>query len=346
LDVAGAAFDVTECPQLCLADAGGIAGFKPTDCLFEGGTLIGGIPNGDAVVPEGYEVLYVLTQGDELVIVDAAATPFFTVTAIGMYTIHTLVYDPLTLDLSIVEFGVTTGGDVNALLIQGGGEICGSLDVAGTSILIDNPDAGTLTAVEATVCLVEGSATITATPNGDAYVPMGYETLYVLTQGAELVIIDAGAAPAFEVTSAGNYTIHTLVYDPATLDLSGIEFGVTTGADVYAMLIAGGGSYCAALDVTGAPVEVSDCDGGDGLVVTDVYPVPTSDVLNIELRGESSRVEIGVLDMRGTWVSPARTLAKGEQRIQLDVTSLSPGQYILRLVSDERITMHRFIVVQ
>jgi hypothetical protein len=78
----------------------------------------------------------VLTSGAGLVIEQAEATPEFTVDAEGDYTIHTLVYDPTTLDLGIVEFGVTTGFDVNGLLIQGGGSICASLDVAGASFQV------------------------------------------------------------------------------------------------------------------------------------------------------------------------------------------------------------------
>jgi hypothetical protein len=58
----------------------------------------------------------------------------FTVTSGGTYTIHTLVYNPATLDLSIVTPGVTTGFDVNGLLVQGGGTICASLDVAGAPV--------------------------------------------------------------------------------------------------------------------------------------------------------------------------------------------------------------------
>jgi hypothetical protein len=87
-------------------------------------------PDGNTVVPDGYELAYELTEGAGVVIVSAGSTPEFTVDAEGTYTIHTLVYDPTTLDLSIVELGVTTGFDVNALLIQGGGSICASLDVA------------------------------------------------------------------------------------------------------------------------------------------------------------------------------------------------------------------------
>ncbi|MBL0071580.1 MAG: hypothetical protein IPP34_07140 [Bacteroidetes bacterium] len=61
---------------------------------------------------------------------------------------------------------------------------------------------------------------ISATANGNAFVPAGYQTIYVLTSGAGLVIEQVNATPSFTVTASGNYTIHTLVYDPATLDLS------------------------------------------------------------------------------------------------------------------------------
>src|SRR5690606_23863714 len=125
-----------------------------------------------------------------------------------------LVYDPLTLDLSIVEIGVTTGFEVNALLIQGGGEICASLDVVGAAFSVVqccDADAGTLTA-EAVDCYDGAPLTLTATPNGDDNVPAGFEVLYALTEGAGLVIIDVGPDPEFEVDATGDYTIHTLVY--------------------------------------------------------------------------------------------------------------------------------------
>ncbi|MBK9401050.1 MAG: hypothetical protein IPN36_09385 [Bacteroidetes bacterium] len=90
------------------------------------------------------------------------ATPSFTVTSGGLYNIHTLVYDS-TLDLGIVVPGTTTGFDVNGLLVQGGGSICASLDVAGAQFNVTNPDAGTLTAVNATICGTGGTLTATLT---------------------------------------------------------------------------------------------------------------------------------------------------------------------------------------
>ncbi|MEX1132757.1 MAG: hypothetical protein WEC15_06000, partial [Flavobacteriales bacterium] len=256
LDVPGAVTVVLpECP--CEADAGTLNGFKPSDCLQNGTAAIGGIPNGDAVVPVGYEVLYVLTEGPGLVIQQVRNVPIFDVTETGAYTIHTLVYNPATLDLSIVELGVTTGFDVNGLLIQGGGSICASLDVTGTSILVDNPDAGTLTAFKNEDCLEEGTVAIGAVPNGDIYVPAGYSVIYVLTEGPGLVIQQVREYPIFDVTEAGSYTIHTLVYDPAVLDLSIVQLGTTTGFDVNGLLYQGGGNICASLDVPGAVTVVT-----------------------------------------------------------------------------------------
>ncbi|MEL6867527.1 MAG: SdrD B-like domain-containing protein, partial [Bacteroidota bacterium] len=127
---------------------------------------------------------------------------------------------------------------------------------ASTTVTVEDPDAGTLTIDEDLVCLEDDMAVVSATPNGDANVPAGYETIYVLTSGTGLVIEQTSATPSFTVDAVGNYTIHTLVYDPSTLDLSIVVPGVTTGFDVNSLLVQGGGDICASLDVPGAPVEV------------------------------------------------------------------------------------------
>ena len=256
-------FSLADQPD-CAADAGGLTASMSDVCLDdENGTEISATPDGNAQVPEGYATLYVLTKGSELVIMDVGGSPSFTVTEGGDYTIHTFVY-PEDLDLSIVELGVTTGFDVNSLLIQGGGELCASLDVAGASITVSDPDAGTLTADQTPVILTGGSATISATPNGDIHVPSGYSSVYVLTQGESLTIVNAGGAPEFEVTEAGLYTIHTFVF-PSDFDpFSVVTVGVTTGVDVLGLITEGGGDLCASLDVAGAPIEVQDCAADAG----------------------------------------------------------------------------------
>ena len=265
LDVAGAPIVVEDCTEPCTADAGTLTADLDVVCFIADETVVSATPDGNSVVPDGYSTVYVLTAGPELLIVDVATTPNLLVPAVGDYTIHTLVYDPLTLDLGIVELGVTTGFDVNGLLIQGGGTICASLDVAGAPVTAEVcaaclANAGNLTPDASPVCLVAGSAIISATADGSAVVPDGYTTIYVLTQGPGLVIVGVNLSTDFGVTAAGDYTIHTLVYDPLTLDLSIVEPGVTTGFDVNALLIQGGGGICASLDVTGAPVTVELCD--------------------------------------------------------------------------------------
>lgn len=279
LDLVGATIVVQECLP-CDANAGTLTLDAGTAC-FEGEAVsISATPDGNASVPAGFETLYVLTSGQDLVIEAAAAAPAFQVTATGLYTIHTLVYDPATLDLDAIVFGETTGGEVNSLLIQGGGTICASLDVAGAPVTVVSccaAEAGTLQANFNTVCFVEGSATMDATPGGDAVVPDGFETIYLLTTGEDLIIQQGSFTPAFVVTSTGDYTLHTLVYDPNTLDLGTVVFGVTSGLAVNALLVQGGGDICASLDVDGASITVELCCGADAgtLIADDVnvcYP--------------------------------------------------------------------------
>jgi hypothetical protein len=262
-DAAGTSVEVIPCAQ-CDAVAGSLTAVENPVCFENGSANIAATVSTPPVVPTGYQTVYVLTQGAGLVIVATNTTPDFTVTAVGNYTIHTLVYDPNTLDLSIVTPGVTTGLDVNGLLQQGGGTICGALDVAGAPINVEVclppclANAGTLTAVASPVCLVNGSATIAATPNGNAVVPTGYSVGYAVTN-ASGVVTQIGLTPSFTVTAAGVYTIHTLVYDPLTINPLLFQPGVTTAAMVNAMLIQGGGSICGSLDLVGATVVVQSC---------------------------------------------------------------------------------------
>ncbi|MBT8271444.1 MAG: hypothetical protein KJO25_05310, partial [Bacteroidia bacterium] len=254
--------------DLCKAQAGSLFAEESSISTTNQVAVLSATHKAKPNVPEGFNILYVLTQGTDLVIQAVNSDPVFEVTESAIYTIHTLVYDPNTLDLNIVEFGVTTGVDVYGLIVPGGGSICADLDVAGASFKVTfneaeecKADAGTIKADAAVVCL-DGETTISATPTGDSVVPSGYSTLYVLTKGADLVIVNAGPEPSFTVTEGGNYTIHTLVYDPATLDLTIVELGVTTGVDVFGLIIPGGGDICASLDVPGAPITVEAPDAG------------------------------------------------------------------------------------
>ena len=289
LGVIVSSFLSTDVMAQCTADAGTLTADSTPVTLTGGTATISATPNGDMVVPADFEVLYVLTSGEDLVIEAAEATPNFVVEDPGNYTIHTLIAetsddsDPNYLDLSLINFGTTTGADVLVLFVTSG-ITCGALDVSGAPITVleeCTADAGTLTADATPVSLSGGTATISATPNGDSVVPVNYEVVYVLTSGASLVIEAAGGAPSFEVNEAGDYTIHTLVAettdnaDPNFLDLGIINFGTTTGGDVLGIVT--GAGLCASLDVTGAPITVlEECTADAGTLTADATPVSLS----------------------------------------------------------------------
>ncbi|MEM1119061.1 MAG: SdrD B-like domain-containing protein [Bacteroidota bacterium] len=319
-------------PDPCLADAGTLTIDNDPVTLVDGKATISATPNGDEFIPEGFSKIYVLTSGEGLVIEQVNAAPSFEVMAAGKYTIHTLVYDD-NLDLNIVVLGLTTGFDVNSLLIQGGGDICASLDVAGAMVMVMEEerclaDAGTLTIENDPVTLVDGKATISATPNGDESIPDGFSKIYVLTSGEELVIEQVNATPSFEVMAAGKYTIHTLVYDD-NLDLNIVVLGLTTGFDVNSLLIQGGGDICASLDVAGAMVVVRD-RGNPADCESVTAKVEDGKVTIDGLTGSNSKVEIiGA----GTNWTPIMICGDGGDACQNPqmISDLAAGEYTLKI---------------
>ncbi len=157
---------------------------------------------------------------------------------------------------SLVSFQSEIGVDYY-IYVTGFSSNAGSYTLSVNCDLACLADAGTITADEDEAELVDGEAFISATPDGNANVPAGFETLYVLTSGAGLDIIGADVVPAFTVTAEGLYTIHTLVYDPLTLDPGTLPLdGSLSGGDVLDLIESQG--LCASLDAAGAPVEVID----------------------------------------------------------------------------------------
>ena len=332
LDVAGAAVHVQDCG----ADAGTLTIDQDPVFLSNGSAVVSATPDGNRIVPAGYAFLYVLTSGPNLVIEQVSSTPSFTVTASDDYTIHTLVYDPDStspnfLDLSVVQLGVTTGVDVLNLVTTNG--ICADLDVAGAGVHVQNctADAGTLTIVQDTVFLSGGSAVISATPDGNRIVPAGYTFIYVLTSGPNLVIEQVATTPTFTVTADGNYTIHTLVYDsdstsPNFLDLSVVQFGVTTGVDVLTLI--GSNGLCASLDVAGAAVHV---ESSSNLVINvQLYPNPSSGLIYFEnTSGSTQDLQWTISSAQGKTLETGQWKAQGYEKRTLDLSTQPSGLYFI-----------------
>ncbi|MEO1624114.1 MAG: gliding motility-associated C-terminal domain-containing protein [Bacteroidota bacterium] len=202
----------------------------------------------------GTNFRYVITDSNGNILNVTTNNEFdFEGTGVGVCRIYGLAYEG-TIN------GATVGQNISG--ITGCFDLAGPIEVTRTSCPPPpscDANAGTLSTNNARVCLENGSADISAVPNGDAVVPIGFNTLYVLTTGSDQTIVQTSNSPAFTVTDTGTYTIHTLVYDPNTLDLSIVVLGTTTAAQVNALLIQGGGTICASLDLTGVDVLVEDC---------------------------------------------------------------------------------------
>ncbi|MBS1583362.1 MAG: T9SS type A sorting domain-containing protein [Bacteroidetes bacterium] len=267
----------------CNAKASGMAADIGPICLVNGEATLTASPSGTNVVPPGYQVAYLLSRTNALIIEQVGPVPEFTVNSTDIWRIHGLVYDPATLDLSTITPG-TYAYDLQALLVQGGGTICASLDISGAPIKTGEcpqacmAKAAGMTADIGPVCLENGAATLVASPAGADLVPPGYAVAYVLTRTNALIIEQVGTTPAFTVTSEDIWRIHSLVYDPSTLDLSTLVPG-TYAYDLQHLLVQGGGAICASLDISGAPIktgfcEGTPCSGGGDTSITVCYTDP------------------------------------------------------------------------
>ena len=270
VDVTGSVVVVTG--DDCAAEAGTSEPVDAEVALTGGTATIAATPNGNQFVPAGFSQFYVLTNDADLTILAINNSGSFQVSDAGVYRISVVVAqisDPNAddfFDLSLIDFGVTTGFD---LLSQFGDvDLCGSVDVTGSTIVVTSDDcaaeAGTSEPVDANVALTNGTATIAATPNGNQFVPAGFSQFYVLTNDADLTILAINNSGSFQVTQPGVYRISVVVAqtsDPNAddfFDLGTIDFGVTTGFDLLSQF--GDTDLCGSVDVTGSVVTVT----GDG----------------------------------------------------------------------------------
>ncbi len=76
------------------------------------------------------------------------------------------------------------------------------------------------------------------------------------------------------------------------------------------------------------------------LLSFEMYPNPVSDVLNIQLPSGTDKAEVGVYDYTGRLVS-SKTISSNDS--SLDVQNISRGIYILRVTTNTKIGVQRFI---
>jgi hypothetical protein len=76
------------------------------------------------------------------------------------------------------------------------------------------------------------------------------------------------------------------------------------------------------------------------LLSFEMYPNPVSDKLNIQLPSGSEKAEVSIFDYTGRLVS-SKTISSNDTSI--DVQSISNGIYIIRVASNTKIGVQRFI---
>ena len=267
LSMTNAAVKTMECEPPCIAFAGGMSIDSTTVCLQNGQAVLTASPTGTAILPQGFEQRFLLTRTNGLIIEQVGSTPSFTVSSVDVWRIHSLVYDPSTLDLGNIQFGATSAYDLQNMLLQGGGSICASLDISGAPVktgACSNPctaAAGTTSADNPDQCLENGAAVLHITPDGAAVVPNAFTTVYILSiDDAPMTILAVSADPEFTVNAAGAFVVHAFVYSPATFNLNTIIPGTTTIGELDEQLLQGEGTICAALDLEGAYFQVADCN--------------------------------------------------------------------------------------
>jgi hypothetical protein len=353
-EAGGIFFMVEDC---CEAFAGTLGGLDFIPCLGPDGTVVlPGIPGGDAVVPPGYQVTYLLTQGTELTIVATGPGPSFVVEEIGVHTLHTLVHDPATLDPSQIALGSTTAAEVSAQLVQNGGPICASLDMIGASYEVLNcdppctADAGSMTADAPVFCLdaLNGTAVVSATADGNAQVPDGFGTSYLLVLSPGQVVVGLNGTPVFTVPEAGPYAIHTMVFDPAVVDPGQIELGSTTLGDLEALLVQGGGQICGALDMQGASFLVENCTGSSAAMEPALRLVPNPNPGQFAVQTPvGGRMGLEILDLAGRRVLSRDIDMVANNLVEVDLVSLlAPGLYVVRMELASERWEQRMVVQQ
>ena len=96
------------------------------------------------------------------------------------------------------------------------------------------------------------------------------------------------------------------------------------------------GNMYGTVTVTSSTAGISE----NKLLSFEMYPNPVSDKLNIQLPSGSEKAEVSIFDYTGRLVS-SKTISSNDTSI--DVQSISNGIYIIRVASNTKIGVQRFI---
>ncbi|MFN4255557.1 MAG: SdrD B-like domain-containing protein, partial [Saprospiraceae bacterium] len=206
--------------NLSAVNAGSLVGPAAPVCLNGGSVGIAAGTGTAPTVPAGYTIIYVLSKSPSDGILQTGATPSFTVTSTGAYSIQALVYNATPGSDNYLDFAAaTTIGDLENAI---GGGTCASLsDPATVTVEECSGEIGGLVTLNCganTTPLPDVPVTLTGTTNSGAPVNMSATT-------------DATGRYRFQNVQPGSYTVSFVA--PAS------PTGLTGGAPVSVSLAAG-----------------------------------------------------------------------------------------------------------
>ncbi|WP_299223107.1 hypothetical protein [uncultured Psychroserpens sp.] len=132
-DPVGAQTIVVDCAQPCGAFAGTLTADDANPCIEGGLGEISATSDGNTIVPDGYSLIYGLVDVSTGIVLDMNATPDFSVTEPGTYSIHGFVYRTGSKYITYIQYGVTRVKIVLGYIESHPGTICASIDLDGAT---------------------------------------------------------------------------------------------------------------------------------------------------------------------------------------------------------------------
>ena len=356
-------------PITCFAEAGTLTTDNSPVNLVGGAATVSATPVLDAVVPGGYEVIYILTEGTDRVVKLLGPNPSFTVFDSGIYTIHTLIAEISDVnnedffDGSFVILNQTTGAEIVSNIETQ--MICAAFDLAGAEMevlaeVICTATAGVLIA-NPPIILPFGII-VEAVEFFPPTVPAGYEVMYILTNSETGVIQQISDTPSFIVPIAGPYRIQSLVAEtsdptsPNYFNLGAMIPGTSTIDDFNTALEEA--AVCAAFDPIGADILVptsasnrsempTDISFNEFNITLSVFPNPVVSTLNARLKMDEiisiADANLVITNIKGQVIHQEQVLLeKGQNEFQVGVSTLARGMYQIQLYTNDQQWIERF----
>ncbi len=216
-----------------------------------------------AQVPSGYLNWYALSNGEDLIIHSLSPEPAFKISGTGIFTIHSLVFDPETFDISSLTLGTTQASEIFETFIQGGGNICGAIDMTGSALKISKEESicGAFPGIYregANTCLGETSALLSAEAIIAPLIPEGFDQVFLLARGNG-EIVDYNFIPEFVLPLNDSIVLHSFVYDTTAFNVDSLIEDQKTIIGIDSLLQQGGGQICGALDTGGLLFYSNSC---------------------------------------------------------------------------------------